>query len=84
MFSRLAKKQHAEPCVLDDFPNRLKDGPNVTWHSVSAAGPDRFKMSAPRKSDELGIIEEVGDLQNAETERPAMISMVNWIWVNLT
>jgi hypothetical protein len=26
-------------------------------------------MSAPRKSDELGIIEEVGDLQNAETEK---------------
>lgn len=45
------------------------DGSNNTWHSASAAGPDGFKMSAPRESDELGIIEEVGDRHNTDTER---------------
>ena len=50
--------RNSEPFVLQDFSGRQKDGASATWHSVSASGPERFKSSVPRESDELGIIED--------------------------
>ena len=44
--------------VLQKLPDRTKDG---SWHNVSVSGGDLFR-DKPRKSDELGIIEESADI----------------------
>lgn len=66
---RYYEDRNSEPFVLQDFSGRQKDGASATWHSVSASGPERFKASIPRASDELGIIEETELGQRAGTER---------------
>ena len=66
---RYYEDRNSEPFVLQDFSGRQKDGGSTTWHSVSASGPERFKTSVPRESDELGIIEETETGQHGRPER---------------
>ena len=56
-----------EDYVLQHRSNRsevLKDGAHTAWNDASISGP--FK-SAPRKSDELGIIREAGYARDADS-----------------
>jgi hypothetical protein len=66
---RYYEDRNSEPFVLQDFSGRQKDGVSTTWHSVSASGPERFKTSVPRQSDELGIIEETDARQHDRAGR---------------
>lgn len=54
---RYYEDRNSEPYVLQDFSGRQKGGAASTWHSVSASGPDRFRISAPRGSDEFMMID---------------------------
>lgn len=47
----------ANQYALKEILSRQRDGSGTSWHKVSLSGPELFK-SAPRNSDELGIIHD--------------------------
>lgn len=53
---------------LQNVSGRQRDGSNSTWHNVSVSGPELWK-SAPRKSDELGIISETVETGDRDSGR---------------
>lgn len=53
---RYYENRISEPYVLQDLSGRDKGGVHAAWNSISASGTDKFKTSAPRESDEYGII----------------------------
>ena len=57
--------------VLQNVSNPQKDGSNTTWHNVSVSGPEYFRPSQQRKSDELRIIGDT--LENADRDSGAEV-----------
>lgn len=57
----------ADQYVMQNVSNRAKEGPAAAWNSVSVSGPDYYKSSQNRKSDELGIINDAMDISDRDS-----------------
>lgn len=58
----------ADQYALRNMNVKQKQGKGASWHTTSVSGPDILK-GHPRRSDELGIIEESVNDANSDMER---------------